>query len=87
VARRRLHDRADVRREVAPLADLDGAEVWALNALHGIRIVTRWVDGPGVAEQPGRLAAWRARLDALRRPLPVSPASCSTVVASCSMAA
>jgi len=49
---------------------LEGCEVWALNALHGIRIVTEWVDGPATAELPGRLDAWRARLDALRKPLP-----------------
>lgn len=58
-----------LHEEVAP-AELDGLEVWALNALHGIRIVTRWVDGPATAEQPGRLAAWQARIDALRKPLP-----------------
>jgi branched-subunit amino acid aminotransferase/4-amino-4-deoxychorismate lyase len=51
-------------------AELDGHEVWALNALHGIRIATSWVDGPALAAMPGRLDAWRARLDALRRPLP-----------------
>jgi branched-subunit amino acid aminotransferase/4-amino-4-deoxychorismate lyase len=50
--------------------ELDGLEVWALNALHGPRIVTRWIDGPATAEQPGRLATWRARLSALRVPLP-----------------
>jgi branched-subunit amino acid aminotransferase/4-amino-4-deoxychorismate lyase len=50
--------------------ELAGLEVWALNALHGIRIVTAWIDGPPTAEQPGRLATWRARLDALRKPLP-----------------
>ncbi|HEY8588599.1 MAG TPA: aminotransferase class IV [Naasia sp.] len=50
-------------------AELDGTEVWALNALHGIRIVTGWIDGPATAELPGRLALWRRRLDALRRPL------------------
>lgn len=60
----------DILREEARPDDLDGCEVWALNALHGIRIVTRWVDGPAVAEEPGRLDAWRRRLDALRRPLP-----------------
>ncbi len=50
--------------------ELDGREVWALSALHGIRIVTAWHDGPaGVAEEPGRLARWRLRLDALRHPL------------------
>jgi branched-subunit amino acid aminotransferase/4-amino-4-deoxychorismate lyase len=51
---------------------LDDLEVWALSALHGIRIVTAWVDGPAVAEEPGRLSRWRARLDRLRKPLPDS---------------
>jgi len=49
--------------------ELDGFEVWTLNALHGIRIVTGWVDGPSPAEEPGRLALWRGRLDRLRRPI------------------
>jgi branched-subunit amino acid aminotransferase/4-amino-4-deoxychorismate lyase len=62
----------DVLHESVTPAQLDGLEVWALNALHGIRIVTSWVDGPATAEEPGRLAAWRARLDALRHPLPGS---------------
>jgi len=51
-------------------AQLEGCEIWALSALHGIRIVTAWVDGPAPAELPGRLASWRSRLDRLRRPLP-----------------
>lgn len=59
-----------ILRESARPEDLDGCEVWALNALHGIRIVTRWVAGPALAEEPDRLDAWRRRLDALRRPLP-----------------
>lgn len=50
--------------------ELDGHEIWALNALHGPRIVTRWTEGPAPAQEPGRLTAWRARLDRLRRPLP-----------------
>jgi branched-subunit amino acid aminotransferase/4-amino-4-deoxychorismate lyase len=53
-------------------AELDGCEIWSLSALHGIRIVTAWIDGPNPAEQPGRLALWRARLDRLRRPLPAA---------------
>ena len=57
-----------VREHVTP-AELDGTEVWALNALHGIRIVTRWVDGPAMAELPGHYSLWRRRLGALRRPL------------------
>ncbi len=59
----------DTHEEAVTPAELDGTELWALNALHGIRIVTRWVDGPELAEQPGRLATWRKRMDALRRPL------------------
>jgi branched-subunit amino acid aminotransferase/4-amino-4-deoxychorismate lyase len=55
--------------EAVTPAELDGTELWAANALHGIRIVTNWHDGPSVAELPGRLSAWRARMDALRRPI------------------
>jgi branched-subunit amino acid aminotransferase/4-amino-4-deoxychorismate lyase len=59
----------DVHYESVTQDELDGLEVWALSALHGIRIVTSWVDGPDLAEEPGRLAQWRARLDRLRKPL------------------
>lgn len=62
--------------ERATPSDLDGLEVWALNALHGIRIVTSWESGPTqLAEEPGRLATWELRLNALRRPLPDVPAA------------
>jgi len=54
--------------EVSP-AQLDGAVVWSVNALHGIRAVTAWVDGPRVVQDPARTAAWRARLSALARPV------------------
>jgi branched-subunit amino acid aminotransferase/4-amino-4-deoxychorismate lyase len=54
--------------------ELEGLEVWAVNALHGIRIVTGWIDGPSTAEQPGRLRKWRRLLDTLRKPLPLVPA-------------
>ncbi len=47
--------------------EIADTEFWALNALHGIRIVTDWIDGPTLAQRPGRLALWRARMDALRR--------------------
>ncbi|MFD1713900.1 aminotransferase class IV [Amnibacterium flavum] len=60
----------DTVREHTTASELEGHEVWILNALHGIRIVTAWVDGPSVAEQPGRRSLWARRLDALRRPLP-----------------
>ena len=48
-------------------AELDGVELWALSALHGPRIATSWVDGPSLAELPGRLATWRKRLSVLAR--------------------
>lgn len=66
----------ETHREPVTPAELDGTEVWALNALHGIRIVTSWVDGEGastggpqLAELPGRLALWRSRREALRKPI------------------
>ncbi|MBN9240652.1 MAG: hypothetical protein BGO97_13145 [Micrococcales bacterium 70-64] len=59
----------DTHEEAVTPAELDGTELWALSALHGIRIVTAWVDGPSLAEKPGRLAQWRTRLDALRKPV------------------
>jgi len=55
--------------EAVTPAELAGTELWSLNALHGIRIVTRWIDGPELAQLPGRLSLWRARLDALRKPV------------------
>jgi hypothetical protein len=58
-----------VRYEAVRPRGLDGLELWAVNALHGIRIITAWLDGPRPAAEPGRLGAWRASLDALSRPL------------------
>jgi branched-subunit amino acid aminotransferase/4-amino-4-deoxychorismate lyase len=52
---------------VAP-EELDGLEVWIANSLHGLRIATTWVDGPSLAEEPGRLRLWRSRLATLARP-------------------
>jgi len=57
----------DTHEEAVTPAELAGTEVWIVNALHGIRIVSEWVEGPQVAEKPGRLAQWRTRLGALAR--------------------
>ena len=65
---------AEVRfRRPAP-AGLDGREAWLTSALHGIRVVTRWVadnaHGPPVhAGRAERAAAWQARLEALAEPV------------------
>jgi branched-subunit amino acid aminotransferase/4-amino-4-deoxychorismate lyase len=58
-----------VKTEFADAEELEGRELWALSALHGARIVTAWIDGPALAEEAGRLEAWRRRLDAIARPL------------------
>ncbi|MGW4909624.1 aminotransferase class IV [Streptomyces sp. NPDC004270] len=53
------------------LAQLDGHEVWLVNALHGIRPVTRWVGGPTGAGPAVRAPEWRKWLDGeAMRPLP-----------------
>lgn len=62
----------ETHRERVTPAELDGTEVWALGALHGIRIVTEWIGGPGLAELPGRLGLWRGRRDALRKTIGVA---------------
>jgi branched-subunit amino acid aminotransferase/4-amino-4-deoxychorismate lyase len=58
-----------VHEEAVRPSELGGATLWAVNALHGIRDVTVWVDGPVLAHDPARTAAWRARFGALARPL------------------
>ncbi|MGN6324662.1 aminotransferase class IV [Pseudolysinimonas sp.] len=60
----------ELRAERATAADLAGTEVWALNALHGIRVVTTWHGGPSLVHEPGRAELWRERLGTLRHPLP-----------------
>lgn len=52
--------------------ELEGAEVWAVNALHGIRLVTAWIGGPSLdvsAAAHARAARWNDRLAGLRAPL------------------
>jgi branched-subunit amino acid aminotransferase/4-amino-4-deoxychorismate lyase len=40
-------------------SELDGCEVWAVNALHGIRPALAWLDGPSLTVDESRLATWR----------------------------
>jgi branched-subunit amino acid aminotransferase/4-amino-4-deoxychorismate lyase len=61
-----------IEAESVTVAELQALEVWSVNALHGIRPVTRWCEDGG--EWPGRVcstkvADWRARLAALRLPV------------------
>jgi branched-subunit amino acid aminotransferase/4-amino-4-deoxychorismate lyase len=56
------------RRRRVP--DLDGCEVWLVNALHGIRTVSTWVGTSVVAGPALRAPEWQARLEACVKPLP-----------------
>jgi branched-subunit amino acid aminotransferase/4-amino-4-deoxychorismate lyase len=51
-------------------AELDGIEVWAVNALHGIRPVTGWLGARIKAGPAVRAARWNAYLDGLTVPHP-----------------
>ncbi|MBP5859665.1 aminotransferase class IV [Streptomyces scabiei] len=52
------------------LAELDGREVWLVNALHGIRPVAAWTGRPMTPGPAVHAPRWRAWLDGLMEPLP-----------------
>lgn len=52
------------------VAELDGREVWLVNALHGIRPVTAWTGRPMTAGPAVRAPEWRKWLDEQMEPLP-----------------
>jgi len=49
--------------------ELDGREAWLVNALHGIRPVTRWLNSPVSAGPVVHAPGWQRWLDAQRKPL------------------
>ena len=64
-----------VRLRHPSLADLNGREVWLVNALHGIRPVTAWEGVPLNAGPALRATEWRQWLGGLAEPLPPRNAS------------
>jgi branched-subunit amino acid aminotransferase/4-amino-4-deoxychorismate lyase len=52
------------------VAELDGHEVWVVNALHGIRPVTEWTGRPMTAPPAVRAPEWQRWLDGMAEPLP-----------------
>jgi branched-subunit amino acid aminotransferase/4-amino-4-deoxychorismate lyase len=50
-------------------AELDGRETWLVNAVYGIRPVTRWVGNPITAGPAPRAAEWQRWLDGQRTAL------------------
>ncbi|MFF3203183.1 aminotransferase class IV [Streptomyces sp. NPDC002962] len=59
-----------VARRERTLAELDGREVWTVNALHGLRPVTSWIGEPMTAGPAVRAPEWREWLERLPEPLP-----------------
>lgn len=53
----------------ASIDELDGREVWLVNALHGIRPVTRWLNSPISAGPVVHAPDWQTWLGAQRKPL------------------
>ncbi|HKS49166.1 MAG TPA: aminotransferase class IV [Amycolatopsis sp.] len=53
--------------------ELGGREVWLVNALHGVRLVTGWTPGAIVAGPGARFRQWRALVENLRVPLKTFP--------------
>jgi branched-subunit amino acid aminotransferase/4-amino-4-deoxychorismate lyase len=74
VARRRgvaVRVRSPLPRELA------GREVWLTSALHGIRVVSAWLEPAQAAGPPERAATWRAELNArASRPSPAASSGC-----------
>jgi branched-subunit amino acid aminotransferase/4-amino-4-deoxychorismate lyase len=58
-----------VGEEWATPADLADLSVWAVNALHGIRQVSAWIDGPQLTPDHESLESWRESYQALSIPL------------------
>jgi len=54
-----------LQQEWATPAQLAGTTVWALNSLHGIRQVTKWVGEKELEPQTDRLTQWRTLYAAL----------------------
>lgn len=63
------HDIPTVRKRFTP-AHLEGSVVWVVSALHGIRHVSRWLDGPNIANNREFSSNWQTSLLAARTGLP-----------------
>ena len=59
----------EVRDHNLLVSDLEGAEVWILSALHGIRVATSFVAGPKLTVAPGRRERWQEQWLVRARPV------------------
>ncbi|MFF7469573.1 aminotransferase class IV [Streptomyces sp. NPDC008092] len=72
IRERAEHTGIPVTHRERTLTELADREVWLVNALHGIRPVTRWVGGPANAGPAPRAPEWREWLDE-KAPEPIAP--------------
>jgi branched-subunit amino acid aminotransferase/4-amino-4-deoxychorismate lyase len=70
VQERALRSGIRIAHRERTVAELDGREVWLVNALHGIRPVTGWTGRPMRVPPAQRSGEWRDWLDGLMEPLP-----------------
>jgi branched-subunit amino acid aminotransferase/4-amino-4-deoxychorismate lyase len=49
----------EVSHKNLTVSQLEGAEVWVLSALHGIRVASVFVDGPALNQEANRRAEWQ----------------------------
>lgn len=70
VQERALRSGIRIAHRERTVAELDGREVWLVNALHGIRPVTGWTGRPMRVPPAERAGEWRTWLDGLMEPLP-----------------
>nr|WP_202457988.1 aminotransferase class IV [Streptomyces sp. SID5464] len=71
VQERALRSGIRIAHRERTVAELDGREVWLVNALHGIRPVTGWIGRPMRVPPAQRAGEWRDWLDSMMEPLPV----------------
>ncbi|WP_340376713.1 aminotransferase class IV [Streptomyces sp. SS7] len=70
VLERAVREGFRVDRRERTVAELDGREVWTVNALHGLRPVTGWAGADIEAGPAERAPEFREWLEGLREPLP-----------------
>ena len=63
---------ATITEVEASAQELAGCELWVLSALHGIRQVTEWVNGPELRTETGRAQYWRTCYNATLEALPAA---------------
>ncbi|MFI7012834.1 aminotransferase class IV [Streptomyces sp. NPDC050164] len=70
VQERALRSGIRIAHRERTVAELDGREVWLVNALHGIRPVTAWIGRSMRVPPAERAEEWRNWLDSMMEPLP-----------------